>query len=71
MVLIVEALTPEFGNRFWQFIKDGSYNIKSSIYSERFIYVPQLIIYYFVLEKWYQYQKYKIGLINMFTRIIL
>jgi len=25
MVLIVEALTPEFGKRFWGFIKDGGY----------------------------------------------
>lgn len=25
MVLIVEALTPEFGCRFWQFVRDGSY----------------------------------------------
>jgi len=26
MVLIVEALTPEFGNKFWQFIRDGGYD---------------------------------------------
>ncbi len=25
LVLIVEALTPEFGQKFWQFIRDGSY----------------------------------------------
>lgn len=25
MVLIVETLTPAFGNRFWQFIQDGGY----------------------------------------------
>lgn len=25
MVLVVEALTPEFGERFWQFVKDGGY----------------------------------------------
>jgi len=25
MVLVVEALTPEFGKRFWQFIDDGGY----------------------------------------------
>ena len=25
MVLIVEALTPAFGERFWQFIRDGGY----------------------------------------------
>ena len=25
MVLIVEALTPEFGRRFWQFVRDGGY----------------------------------------------
>lgn len=25
MVLIVEALTPDFGRRFWQFIQDGGY----------------------------------------------
>ena len=25
MVLIVEALTPEFGRRFWQFVQDGGY----------------------------------------------
>lgn len=25
MVLIVEALTPAFGKRFWQFIRDGGY----------------------------------------------
>lgn len=29
MVLIVEALTPGFGNRFWQFIKDGGYENKA------------------------------------------
>ena len=25
MVLIAEALTPEFGKRFWEFIQDGGY----------------------------------------------
>ena len=25
MVLIIEALTPAFGERFWQFIRDGGY----------------------------------------------
>ena len=25
MVLIVEAITPEFGRRFWQFVRDGGY----------------------------------------------
>lgn len=25
MVLIVEALTPEFGRKFWQFVRDGGY----------------------------------------------
>ncbi len=25
MVLIVEALTPEFGRKFWDFIRDGGY----------------------------------------------
>lgn len=25
MVLIVEALTPEFGERFWKFVKEGQY----------------------------------------------
>ena len=25
MVLIVEALTPDFGRRFWQFVRDGGY----------------------------------------------
>lgn len=25
MVLIVEALSPEFGRRFWQFVRDGGY----------------------------------------------
>lgn len=25
LVLIVEALTPEFGRRFWQFVRDGGY----------------------------------------------
>ncbi|MBQ0041505.1 MAG: hypothetical protein KBS56_05695 [Clostridiales bacterium] len=29
MVLIVEALTSGFGNRFWQFIKDGGYENKA------------------------------------------
>lgn len=29
MVLIVEALTPEFGNRIWEFILDGKYRNKS------------------------------------------
>lgn len=28
MVLIVEALTPEFGDRFWEFIKCGKYRNK-------------------------------------------
>lgn len=30
MVLIVEALTMEFGEKFWEFIKDGNYRNKSS-----------------------------------------
>lgn len=25
LVLIIEALTPEFGNRFWEFIRTGGY----------------------------------------------
>lgn len=25
MVLIVEALTPEFAEKFWDFVKDGGY----------------------------------------------
>lgn len=25
MVLVAEALTPEFGRRFWQFVQDGGY----------------------------------------------
>ena len=29
VVLIVEAQTKEFGERFWQFIKDGKYRIRS------------------------------------------
>ena len=30
MVLLVEALTPEFGNRFWDYIKEGGYRNKAS-----------------------------------------
>ena len=30
MVLIVEALTPEFGEKFWGFIQDGGYRNKST-----------------------------------------
>lgn len=30
MVLIVEALTQEFGDRFWEFIEDGKYRNKAS-----------------------------------------
>lgn len=30
MVLIVEALTPEFGKQFWQFIEDGGYEHRST-----------------------------------------
>ena len=30
MVLIVEALTPEFGDKFWAFIRDGKYRIKET-----------------------------------------
>jgi hypothetical protein len=30
MVLIVEALTPEFGDKFWEFIQDGKYRNKST-----------------------------------------
>lgn len=29
MVLIVEALSPEFGHRFWQFVRDGGYENKA------------------------------------------
>ena len=29
MVLIVEALTPEFGEKFWKFIVDGKYRNKA------------------------------------------
>lgn len=28
MILIVDQMTPEFGRRFWQFIKDGNYTIR-------------------------------------------
>ena len=30
MVLIVEALTPEFGEMFWKFIVDGKYRNKAT-----------------------------------------
>ncbi len=30
IVLIVEALTPEFGNKFWEFIQDGRYRNKAT-----------------------------------------
>ena len=30
MVLIVEALTPEFGEKFWEFIREGQYRNKAS-----------------------------------------
>lgn len=30
MVLIVEALTSEFGERFWKFIQDGRYRNKAT-----------------------------------------
>lgn len=30
MVLIVEALTPEFGERFWKFVKEGQYRNKAT-----------------------------------------
>ena len=30
MVLIVEALTPEFGERFWKFIQNGRYRNKTT-----------------------------------------
>ena len=30
MVLIVEALTPEFGEKFWDFIQDGKYRNKTN-----------------------------------------
>lgn len=30
MVLIVEALTPEFGEKFWEFIREGKYRNKAS-----------------------------------------
>ena len=30
MVLIVEALTPEFGEKFWMFIVDGRYRNKAT-----------------------------------------
>ena len=30
MVLIIEALTPEFGEKFWEFIQDGGYRNKSA-----------------------------------------
>ena len=30
MVLIIEALTPEFGEKFWKFIQDGGYRNKSA-----------------------------------------
>ena len=30
MILIVEALTPEFGEKFWEFVKAGQYRNKAS-----------------------------------------
>ena len=30
MVLIIEALTPEFGEKFWKFIVDGKYRNKAT-----------------------------------------
>ena len=30
MVLIVEALTPEFGEKFWSFVQDGKYRNKAT-----------------------------------------
>ena len=33
-VLVVEALTPEFGERFWQFVKDGGYRSQETSQGE-------------------------------------
>ena len=33
MVLIVEALTPEFGEKFWEFIQDGKIHIDDTVFS--------------------------------------
>ena len=30
MVLVVEALTPEFGQKFWEFVQDGKYRNKAT-----------------------------------------
>lgn len=30
IVLIVEALTPEFGEKFWEFIQNGNYRNKTT-----------------------------------------
>ena len=30
IVLIVEALTPEFGEKFWNFVQDGKYRNKAT-----------------------------------------
>ena len=35
MVLIVEALTPEFGERFWKFIQNGRYRNRQQVYKSR------------------------------------
>ena len=37
MVLIIEALTPEFGEKFWKFIVDGKYRNKATNGSNRCI----------------------------------
>lgn len=58
MVLIVEALTPEFGRRFWQFVRDGGYENRAKSTG-----VPQF----------YRFEKPKIAgfphMIELFSRV--
>lgn len=35
IVLIVEALTPEFGEKFWNFVQDGKYRNKAPMEKNR------------------------------------
>ncbi|RLD73277.1 MAG: hypothetical protein DRJ10_18005, partial [Bacteroidetes bacterium] len=35
IILIVEAISPEFVKQFWEYIKEGNYNVKQKSIEER------------------------------------
>lgn len=56
MILVVEQMTPDFGRRFWEFIRDGNYEMRERKRDEGKEAVPELFRFYNPRNDGFPYQ---------------